>query len=235
MSLWRKLLAPPLVVLTLLVGLWFWSGVVAPGYWTAIGFGVAWFVACSVLFGRIGKARPELRPWLRGTFLACSAAAVAGFWWTSVRETEVNEAIVTGVPASELGRAEIAVADPLAPQPETPVEAKRARRNVVVLAGDVVPQSHSASGRARVVKLAGGGRKLTLSEGFRIDPGPKVRVYLATDAGGATFEDLGVLKGSKGTQQYKIDSAIDLSRYDTVVFWCVPFSVSLASAGLEAA
>jgi hypothetical protein len=116
-----------------------------------------------------------------------------------------------------------------------PVKAKRPRRNVVVLAGAVVPQSHTASGRARVVKLAGGGRKLTLSEGFRIDPGPKVRVYLATDAGGSTFKDLGVLKGSKGTQQYKIGSSINLSRYDTVVFWCVPFSVSLASADLKPA
>ena len=235
MRLWQKLLAPPLVVLTLVAGLWFWSGVVAPGYWTAIGFGVAWFVACSVLFGRLGKARPELRPWLRGTFLVCSVVAVVGFWWTSIRTTEVNEAIVTGVPASELDASEIAVADPLAPQPETPVKAKRPRRNVVVLAGAVVPQSHSASGRARVVKLAAGGRKLTLSDGFQIDPGPKVRVYLATDAGGATFKDLGVLKGSKGTQQYKIASSINLSRYDTVVFWCVPFSVSLASADLRPA
>lgn len=235
MSLWQKLLAPPLVVLTLLVGVWFWSGVVAPGYWTAIGFGVAWFVACSVLFGRIGKARPELRPWVRGTFLACSAAAVVGFWWTSIRATEVNEAIVTGVPASEVSAAELGGVDPLAPQPQAPAKASKPRRNVVVLSGAVVPQSHSASGRARVVRLASGERKLTLSDGFQIDPGPKVRVYLATDAGGKTHKDLGGLKGSKGTQQYKIGAGTSLARYDTVVFWCVPFSVSLASADLRPA
>ena len=232
----QKLLAPPLVVVTLVAGVWFWSGVVAPGYWTAIGFGTAWFVVCSVLFGRAGKARPELRWWLRGTFLACSVAAIAGFWWTSIRETVVDEQVVTGLPASQA--AAPAGADPLAPQvrPPAPAAANPAsRRNVVLLAGAVQPRSHSASGRARVVKLPGGGRKLTLSDGFRIDPGPKVRVYLATDAAGATFKDIGPLKGSKGSQQYEIPAKTNLSRYDTVVFWCVPFSVSLASAELRPA
>ena len=85
------------------------------------------------------------------------------------------------------------------------------------------------------MKLAAGGRKLTLSDGFEIDPGPQVRVYLATDAGGETFKDLGGLKGSKGSQQYAIPGDVSLSRYDTVVFWCVPFSVSLASAELRPA
>ena len=97
------------------------------------------------------------------------------------------------------------------------------------------PEGHSASGTARVVRLAGGGRRLTLSDGFEIDPGPQVRVYLATDASGATFEDIGALKGSKGDQQYAIPRGVDLGRYDTVVFWCVPFSQSLASAALRAA
>jgi hypothetical protein len=221
----QKLLAPLLVVATLVAGVWFWAGVVAPGYWTAIGFGVGWFLVCSAILGRVGKARPQLRPWLRTTFLACSVAALAGFWWTSIRETEVDERVVTGVPASRL--ADLSGADPLAPQAAA---AAKPRRNVVLLAGAVQPRSHSASGRARVVRLASGARKLTLSDGFRIDPGPKVRVYLATDASGATFKDLGGLKGSKGTQQYAISPRTSLTRYDTVVFWCVPFSVSLASA-----
>ncbi len=232
----QKLLAPPLVVLTLVAGVWFWGGVVAPDYWTTIGFAIAWFLVCSVLFGRLGKARPPLRPWLRGTFLACSAAALAGFWWTSIRETEVDERVATGVPASQV--AGPGGADPLAPQTGEPARAAAKpapRGNVVLLAGAVEPRSHTASGRARIVKLASGARKLTLSDGFRIDPGPKVRVYLATDATGATFKDLGTLKGSKGSQQYAVPPTTSLSRYDTVVFWCVPFSVSLASADLRPA
>ena len=226
-SVTAKLLAVALVVLTLAVGLWFWSGVVAPGYWSTIVLGILWFVACSVLFGRIGKARPALRPWVRGTFLACSIAAAFAFYWTSVRDTVVDEQIVTGVPAS---RAEPrGGGDPRAPRPQ-PVEMQR--QNVVELTGAVRPEGHSAEGTARVVRLAAGGRRLTLSDGFEIDPGPQVRVYLATDAGGETFEDIGALKGSKGTQQYAIPERVDLARYDTVVFWCVPFSQSLASAAL---
>ena len=230
-----KLLAPPLVVLTLAVGLWFWSGVVAPGYWSTIALGVLWFVACSVIFGRVGKARPDLRPWVRGTFLVCCAAAVFGFYWTSVRDTVVDEDVVTGVPASRSAAA--VEGDPLAPRPEDEPAAKRRprRTNVVELTGTVRPEGHSASGTARVVRLAAGGRRLTLSEGFEIDPGPQVRVYLATNASGATFKDIGGLKGSKGDQQYEIPPGVDLARYDTVVFWCVPFSQSLASAQLAAA
>ncbi len=233
MRLAPKLLAPPLVVLTLATGLWFWAGVVAPGYWSTIALGALWFVACSVLFGRVGKARPELRPWVRGTFLACCAIAVFGFYWTSVRDTVVDEQVVTGVPASQAGTAQIE-RDPLAPQPERPAKPVQ-RANVVELTGAVRPQSHSASGTARVVALAAGGRRLTLADGFEIDPGPQVRVYLATDAAAKTFKDVGALKGSKGDQQYALPAGIDLARYDTVVFWCVPFSQSLASAALSAA
>jgi len=232
MSLPAKLLAVPAVVVVLLAGLWFWSGVVAPGYWSTIALGVLWFVACSVIFGRVGKARPELRPWVRGTFLACSVAAVFAFYWTSVRDTVVDEDIVTGIPASRAPASATGGGDPLAPQPEP---AERRRQNVVELSGPVTPQSHSAAGTARVVRLATGGRRLTLSDGFEIDPGPQVRVYLATDAGGESFEDIGALKGSKGTQQYVVPADVDLSRHDTVVFWCVPFSQSLASAQLTPA
>jgi len=232
MSLAAKLAAVPLVVLTIAAGLWFWSGVVAPGYWSTIALGVLWFVACSVLFGRIGKARPELRPWVRGTFLACSVAATFAFYWTSVRDTVVDEQIATGVPASRA--AAPGGGDPLAPQPE-PEPAETTRQNVVERSGAVEPQGHSARGTARVVRLATGGRRLTLSDGFEIDPGPQVRVYLATDAGGETFKDIAALKGSKGTQQYAIPAGVDLARYDTVVFWCVPFSQSLASAALRPA
>ena len=160
-----------------------------------------------MIFGRFGKARPELRLWLRGTFLACSALAVVGFWWTSIRETEVNERIVTGVPASQVAAADLGVADPLAPQPETrAAAAKPARaRNVVELGGRRRPRVAQRLGpragrqaRARRAQAHAVGR---LSRSI---PGPQVRVYLATDASGKTYKDLGALKGSKGNQQYAI-------------------------------
>ncbi len=242
MTLAPKILAPILVVAILAVGLWFWGGVVAPGYWSTILLCTAWFFVASMIFGRVTKSRPELRWPVRGTFLACVAIAIVGFYWTSIRDTVVDEDIVTGVPASRLAEQQGSGGiDPLAPrssggaQDDGEPERRAPAANVVERQGSVEPDGHSASGTARVVKLAAGGRKLTLGDGFEIDPGPQVRVYLT--AGGSTedFKDLGALKGSKGDQQYSIPGGTDLARYDTVVFWCVPFSQSLAKAALRAA
>jgi len=111
-----------------------------------------------------------------------------------------------------------------------------AATNVELLHGSVRSVSHSASGRAAVV-LSAGKRVLTLRR-FRISPGPKVRIYLVprtVKSDGDVrkdFKDLGTLKGSKGNQRYAIPAAVDLRRYRSVVFWCVPFTSILARANL---
>lgn len=114
--------------------------------------------------------------------------------------------------------------------------AASAAPNVELLHGTVRPAAHSASGRAAVV-LTGGKRVLTLRS-FRLAPGPKVRVYLvprSVKGDGDVrrdFKDLGALKGSKGNQQYAIPRSVDLRRYRSVIFWCVPFTSTLARANL---
>ncbi len=106
------------VVAALVVGLWFWAGVVAPGYDASIALGVAWFLAVSVLVAVIAKRRPELRLVLRGTFLAAAAVTLSAFAWTSLRETEVNERLDSGTPASRIAPEQRPdVDDLLAPQP----------------------------------------------------------------------------------------------------------------------
>ncbi len=129
MHIAAKLLAPPLVVLVLAGGLWFWGGVVAPGYWSTIALAILWFVACSVILGRLAQARPELRRPVRATFLTCCVVAASGFYWTSLRDTVVDERVVTGIPASKVA---VRVAgDPLAPQPTKPIrDAPRPQANV---------------------------------------------------------------------------------------------------------
>jgi len=98
MKLAGKLLAPPAVVVTLATGVWFLGAFVAPTTNSAIALGAGWFVVCAVIAWLVGRARSELRWWLTGTLVACAVAGLAGFWWTTVRETEVDEPIVTGVP-----------------------------------------------------------------------------------------------------------------------------------------
>jgi hypothetical protein len=113
-----------------------------------------------------------------------------------------------------------------------------AAKNVELLNGRVQPVDHSASGRAAVVQINGGRRVLTLRS-FRLAPGPLVRVYLVPRGvrrdGDVRkdFKDLGRLKGSRGNQQYTIPGSVDLRRYRSVIFWCVPFTAILARSDLQ--
>ena len=115
-------------------------------------------------------------------------------------------------------------------------DGRAATKNVELLHGAVRAVGHDAKGRAAVV-LTGGRRVLTLRN-FRIDPGPQVRVYLVprgVKGDGDVrkdFKDLGKLKGNKGNQQYRIPGSVDLRRYRSVIFWCVPFTQTLARANL---
>ena len=250
-------LVPVLVVAALAGGVLFWSGVVVDDYYGAIAAGVAWFVLVGAVADKLTKERGTLRVVSRATVLTCSALAVAGFWWTSIRETEVNEDIVTGVAASELAQQpgelaedpEVAAAlDEVAAEQaalaaeagETVPEAAPAPDPdpVQILDGDVRAVGHSAEGVAAVVRLPDGGKVLTLADGFDIDPGPQVRVYLVPTGNGdgdtTGHVDLGELKGSKGNQQYEIPDDVDVFRHQKVIFWCVPFTQSLAVADLEA-
>jgi hypothetical protein len=77
---------------------------------------------------------------------------------------------------------------------------------------------------------------LTLTR-FETDNGPDLRVYLSSrdPAGGGglgDWEDLGGLKGNKGSQQYEIPAGVDVRRLSTVVIWCRAFSVGFTSASL---
>lgn len=108
------------VVLALVAGLWFWSSIVAPGYRSSIALGVLRCVLVVVAAGRIGGRLPELKRTLRLTTSVAVVVLVAETYWTSVRETEVNEPVEIGAPASSLTEEELAEetgVDPLAPQP----------------------------------------------------------------------------------------------------------------------
>ncbi len=92
---------------------------------------------------------------------------------------------------------------------------------------------HAGSGKAEVVQAPGGERSLVFTE-FDVDPGVEVEVYLTPDT--ETVDDrveLGGLKGNVGDQQYEIPADADLARYDSVVLWCTPFTVRIATAGLR--
>jgi hypothetical protein len=212
------------VRVALLGGLWIAAGLIAPTYLTSIIFGVVWFVLASVALGKAVKRRPDLKWWVRGTFLATAVACGAAFAWTSLRDEKVNEKVVTGVPATSPRAAP--AADALA-APKVNVALARGRFEVA--------DEGSASGTATLIEKASGGRVLTLTD-FEVANGPDLRVYLVPSDGKDTGDriDLGGLKGNIGNQQYDVPGGADTAKYRTVVIWCRAFSVAFARATLRA-
>jgi hypothetical protein len=90
---------------------------------------------------------------------------------------------------------------------------------------------HNADGMTKVVPLQDGSNILRL-ENLRVTNGPDLYVYLATDKSASDFVSLGKLKANNGNQNYDIPLETDLTKYDTVLIWCRPFSVLFGSAEL---
>jgi hypothetical protein len=120
------------------------------------------------------------------------------------------------------------------PMDETMMEAENA---VVLMQGAFMDADsfHQGSGTATVFELSDGSQILRLEE-FTVTNGPELHVYLATgdaptgrgDLG--EFIDLGELKGNIGDQNYEIPAGMDLSAYQSVVIYCVPFHVVFSTA-----
>lgn len=223
-----RLLAFVVVVLALAAGLLLLGRVsddatVSMGL-TALWFGLV-FVAGAVL---VLRRRELFWPFALGYGVAAVAAAVLVIAPTLI-DKEVDEQIVTGAPPAAAGSEAGRSPDEPAPEP---------RGNVQIATGRFGSLAHQSRGRAAVVELPGGKRKLTLGD-FETDPGPDLRVYVTTSdpANGdlGDFRDLGALKGNVGNQQYDLSRGIDLRRYSTVVVWCRAFSVAFTSAPLRRA
>ena len=152
---------------------------------------------------------------------------------TSIGDTTVNEKVVTGVPASNLPER------PASAAPSPAREAVSRPVNVEIATASIRPAAEgSASGEARVIKLARGGKRLTLTD-LSVSNGPDLRVYLAagkpqSDGEVTDYKDLGALKGNKGNQQYDLPKDADIGKHRTVVIWCRAFSVAFARASLQA-
>jgi hypothetical protein len=97
---------------------------------------------------------------------------------------------------------------------------------------------HVGSGSARVLQQ--GNNQVLRLEGFSVTNGPDLHVLLTRHSApasrsdvGEDYVDLGPLKGNMGNQNYEISPDIDLSAYQGVVIYCVPFHVVFATATLN--
>jgi hypothetical protein len=94
---------------------------------------------------------------------------------------------------------------------------------------------HNAEGIAKLIPLLQDGSNILRLENLQVTNGPDLYVYLATDKSASDFVSLGKLKANNGNQNYNIPSQTDLTKYDTVIIWCRPFSVLFGSAELALA
>jgi len=98
---------------------------------------------------------------------------------------------------------------------------------------------HGAEGSATVYELPEGNRVLRF-EDFQSTNGPQLHVFLSKGNPATTFAgvgedaiDLGPLKGNIGNQNYDIPADVNLDEYQSVVIYCVPFSVVFSSAAFS--
>ncbi len=230
-----KLLIAVTVVAILLVGIWFSGAEITNDFEISMLLTGVWLGIAGLVCLLIALRRRDLRLPVMGAYLV--TAVVAGIYLASTTffDDEVNEDVVSAAATASdpdtSGAAAEGNGKPAAGAGSRP-------RNVLLVKGEFESLAHPAGGIASAIKLAKGGRVLTLTR-FEVDNGPDLRVYLvAGDAREESdvddFKDLGALKGNKGDQQYAVPADVKLERYSTVVIWCRAFSVAFARASLRA-
>ena len=229
----RRLLAVGLLGSALGIGAVVLQRWIAATRFDAIVYVAIWFAAVGAVAAVVSIRSRSLRRPLLGAYAAIVVvSAVAGYWW-GFRDHEVHEQVVMAsldVRGAERVAALESGAQPDAGKPGVP---ERPRRPVSIARGSFSgADGHAGSGDAEVVRTPSGERVLTFTR-FDVDPGAKVAVYLTRDP--SEIDDrieLGNLKGNVGDQQYEIPDDADLGAYDTVVLYCTPFTVRIATAPL---
>ena len=220
MPITLRLLAIPATAALVLAGLWVTGALITNDFMVAMWLTIAWMGVAGAAALAVAARSRGLRWPVLGAYLVTAAVAGAFLGSSVVFDDVVDEQVATALEPAE----------PVAGEAPPPGNTRLRR-------GRFESVRHPATGVATAIRLARGGRVLTLT-GFEVDNGPDLRLYLA--AGPARgedevqdFVDLGALKGNRGDQQYRLPAGLDLRRHSTVVVWCRAFSVLFARAPLR--
>jgi hypothetical protein len=227
-SIVLRLLAFLAVAVIVLAGVWAAGGVVTDSFAGSIALTTVWFGVSGLVCLGIAVRRRALRVPVLGAYVLIAAVAGGYLGWSTLNDRVVDERVAVGMP---LGTEPAGAAndDGGGEPPADPP------RNVELAAARFRSGEHATSGRATIVRLARGGRVLTLTD-FDTSAGPDLRVRLvpgrSSDGGAPGAVDLGALKGNRGDQQYDVPKGARTTGA-TVVIWCRAFSAVFGHAPLQ--
>ena len=151
-------------------------------------------------------------------------------------------ATATPTPSPAPTATSVPTATPTPSPTPTPTPTPTPAGAVKLKVGEFMDQDsiHRGSGTAIIYRGPDGSLLLRL-ENFSVTNGPDLHVYLSPhhnpDRGGqvraAGYVDLGELKGNRGNQNYPIPAGVDIGIQQSVVIYCVPFSVVFSVAMLQ--
>lgn len=222
----------PAVVIVVLLGIWVTGAVITNNFAVAMWLTVGWMLLAGLVSLAIAVRSAALRWPVLGAYVLVAVAAGGYLGSSTLIDDVVDEQVATAAPVAD------ATGSAVDAEPTTTGRPGRAAspRNVRLRVGRFEAVRHPAAGTATVIRLAEGGRVLTLTD-FDVDNGPDLRIYLVAGPARSEgevddFVDLGRLRGNRGNQQYEIPDGVDVDRYATAVIWCRAFSVLFASAPL---
>lgn len=163
--------------------------------------------------------------------------------WYLASPLFIDNVVDEGFPETDKVKAEalIAAADMPDKQMDDPMPEAVSDAPAVIGQGQFqdADSFHKGSGTATIYQLPEGGHVLRF-EDFSATNGPDLHVLLVEEAAPSSqdqimtgYLDLGSLKGNIGNQNYEIPAGTDVSKYKSVVIYCMPFHVIFATASLN--
>ncbi len=161
-------------------------------------------------------------------------ALVAFVYWFAPHKLFIDTTVEEAAPTVA-----VPAAAPGTPAPSAPAAPQ------VLARGDFISHEHATTGTVVLLRLPDGNRVVRL-ENLDTSDGPDLRVWI-TDApvlegkdGWFVFDDgayqeLGKLKGNKGSQNYDLPASVDVAKLNSVTIWCDRFNVSFGAALLRSA
>lgn len=202
-----------------------------------IGIGVAWYLISPLFIDNtVDEAFPVQLP------SEAEASEMSGEELEAALVAAIEDVEKLGEEEQTMVEAEVQKLSAMMPDKSMDEEMPEQASGPVLLAeGQFVDADdfHQGSGNALVYQFSDDEVVLRFEE-FDVTNGPDLHVILSSNPNptskediGDDYVDLGSLKGNIGNQNYEIPSDLDLSNYQSVVIYCMPFHVVFSTATLS--